>query len=296
MKKIFISILLLLFIFTVSGCNNPITSSNDKSSNIEDSISKNKSDKIEVSRTESYRIEKRQCASIDDNGDVYFITHSNLNKISKADGKIYTLTDGFEFGHDIDLHNNYIYYQIGSKLYRMDKTDKSSVNIQLNIEPHYSLVCFKIIGNTLCVQVYDMEKQNLEPSKPVIEYLYADISNDPTSLSCSLTNEELDFKKYENESNEYYSIIAKSEYNRDGMIVDVTEEYYYFVGVKNSGSRMLGRISIKTKEIEMLNIYPYQPEKTTVENGWIYYQIKEADKPLEMWRVSEDLTKNERLI
>ncbi len=285
MKRITLIFLSILLLFSMTGCNkeNP-TSQNGNPSAKEESL-------IEVSRTDAYRRGKRQLAIADSNNDIYLISHTSLNKISSKDGNLYTLLDNFEFGHDIDLHNEYIYYQIGSILYRMNKNGNNIQTCQLNLDPYLFFDSFNIINDTLCISVYN-ERNDMK-----VEYIYADILDDPISLSFS-SNKKFNFEKYEIEINDYRLMIkSKTDFNVDLQIVDATADYIYFAASSSTegGPRKLGRISVETQKIEMIDIFPYRPEKVTIVNGWIYYEPSETGKAKEIWRMSEDLTQKEYL-
>lgn len=93
MKRITLIFLSILLLLSLTGCNKM----NTKSQNGDPST---KEDLIEVSRTDAYRNNKRQLAVADNNGDIYIMSHTEMSKINHTDGKVETLLDGFEFGHD----------------------------------------------------------------------------------------------------------------------------------------------------------------------------------------------------
>lgn len=289
MKKLLILMLLFVFVFTFIGCDDDF---NDSSQNSKTNSGNHlQTNDNEILRTDAYRRGKRQLAIADSNNDIYLISHTSLNKLSSKDGNLYTLLDNFEFGHDIDLHNEYIYYQIGSTLYRMDKNENNIETCQLNLEPYLIFDSFNIINDTLCIAVYN-DRNDMK-----VEYLYADILDDPISLSFS-SNKKFNFEKYEIEINDYRLMIkSKSDFNVDLQIVDTTANYIYFAASSSTegGPHKLGRVSVETQKIEMIDIFPYRPEKVTIVNGWIYYEPREAGKTKEIWRMSEDLTQKESL-
>ena len=92
-------------------------------------------------------------------------------------------------------------------------------------------------------------------------------------------------------------IESKTDFNAQLQIVDATEKYIYFAASSSTegGPRKLGRISVETQKIEMIDIFPYRPEKVSIVNGWIYYEPSETGKTKEIWRMSEDLTQKEYL-
>ena len=286
MKRITLIFLSILLLFSMTGCNkeNP-TSQNGNPSAKEESL-------IEVSRTDAYRKEKRQLAVADNNGDIYIISHTEMSKINHTDGKVETLLDGFEFGHDIALHNQYIYYQIGTILYRMDKTSREIATCQLNLEPHLLYVCFEIIDDTIIISVYN-EKNEMR-----IEFLYSDVSNNQTTFSFT-SESNLDFKKYDDEKENIRSLLkSANDYSRELQLVDATDKFIYFAAssMTKSGPHKLGRIAIETYDIEILEIFPLQTERTTIINGWIYYQERNEKNIIEFKRTSEDLSLTEKIL
>lgn len=285
MKRISLIFLSIILLLSMAGCSKEKTTfQNNNSSSQEESL-------IEVSRTDAYRKNKRQLAVADNNGDIYIMSHTEMLKINYADGKIETLLDGFEFGHDIAIYNQYIYYQIGTTLYQMDKTSRNIETCQLNLESHLLYDCFEIIDDTIIISVYN-DKNEMK-----IEYLYADMSKNSTAF-CFSSKSNLDFKKYDDEKENIKSLIkSQSNHSRDLQLVDATDKYIYFAAssITKSGPRKLGRITIETNEIKMLKISPQQPEKTTIINGWIYYQEKNENNIIEFKRTSEDLSLTEKI-
>lgn len=286
MKRIISVFLLTLLLLSLIGCNkeNP-TSQNSNPSAQEEVV-------IEVSRTDAYRRNKRQLAVADNNDDIYIMSHTEMCKINRTDGKVETLLDGFEFGHDIALHDQYIYYQIGTTLYRMDKTSHNIETCQLNLESHLLYVCFEIIDDTIIISAYN-EKNEMK-----IEYLYSDVSNNPTTFSFT-SESNLDFKRYDDEKENIRSLLkSTNDYSRELQLVDATDKFIYFAAssMTKSGPHKLGRIAIETYDIEILEIFPLQTERTTIINGWIYYQERNEKNIIEFKRTSEDLSLTEKIL
>ncbi len=286
MKRITVIFLSVILLLSLMGCSkDKLTPQDNNSTTQEESLT-------EVSRTDSYHRNKRQLAVADSNGDIYIMSFTKMCKINQADGKIETLLDEFEFGHDIDIHDQYIYYQIGTILYRMDKNARDIITCQLNLEPHLFFSDFQIIGDTIMITVYN------ENNDMKIEYMYSDISNNSTSFIFT-SESHFNFEKYDKEKEQIISLLkVKNDYSIDLQLVDATDKYIYFAAASATkyGPRKLGRIAIVTQNIEILEISPLQPERTTVINGWIYYQERNENNIIEFKRTAEDLSTTEKIL
>ena len=230
------------------------------------------------SQVDGYLIGRRSYADKDENGNVYFISTKHVGKID-ASGKVSILCDGFQFGHDIAVHNQWIYTLRGITLYRTDKNGESEYEYPLLSDHRINSIY--ICENILYADTTDEEGH--------VGYYYADITDDPDTLEfipeANKFDRESFIEQVQLEFNEK-SLEAFEKYARVHAI-DVTDKYAYFYTLNNE----LGRLNKETQQAELLPIKSSQVEKTTIIDGWIYYM----DSSCALYRTSEDLSKTEKI-
>lgn len=256
------SILLLVF----AGCSNTNKPELDTVAPVE---------QVE-SKVNGYKINKRNYAVGDENGDVYFITTKHVGKVD-ASGEVTILSDGFQWGHDIEIHNNYIYTLRGISLFRTDKNGDNEYEFPSQFE--LGIDTIYICDDTLYITTLD------EEYKPV--FYYADITNDPDTLEFISGTKDFDRYKFMQQAYLDYPEEYLTEYERDARVygIDVTDKYSYFYTIKNE----FGRFDKETNQAELLPLDKAAKNTTTITNDWIYYMGSSCA----LYRTSEDMSVTE---
>lgn len=274
----------LLFLMLFSGCadsnktNSEPSDSTSPSSELPNNTDPSSPIGSQNSQVDGYLIGRRSFADKDENGDIYFITTKHVGKIDTS-REVSILCDGFQFGHDIAVHNQWIYTLRGITLYRTDKNGESEYEYPL-LSDH------RINSIYICENILYADITNQEGH---VEYYYADITDDPDTLEFMPESDKFDREGFIKQA--WLDFPEKSleefeEYTRVHAI-DVTDKYAYFYTLNNE----LGRLNKETQQAELLPIKSSQVEKTTIIDGWIYYM----DSSCALYRTSEDLSKTEKI-
>lgn len=291
MKKIFSLCIcfICLFLLLFTGCTdsnkiNPEPSdSTSPSSELPNNTDPSSPIGSQKPKPDGYLIGRRNFADKDENGDIYFITTKHVGKID-ASGEVSILCDGFQFGHDIAVHNQWIYTLRGRTLYRTDKNGENEYEYPLLSD--YPVNSIYIYENVLYADITNKDGH--------VEYYYADITDDPDTLEFMPESDKFDRESFIRQAGLDFpekSLEEFEEYTRVHTIA-VTDEYAYFYTVNNE----FGRLNKKTQQAELLPIKPHQVEKTTVIDGWIYYiDVSFTDSSCTLYRTSEDLSKTEKI-
>lgn len=286
MKKIFSFCIcfICLFLLLFAGCadsNKNISEPSDSnlpSSEVPNSTDPSSPIGSQNSQVDGYLIGRRSFADKDENGDIYFITTKHVGKIDTS-GEVSTLCDGFQFGHDIAVHNQWIYTLRGITLYRTDKNGEN--------EYEYPLLFDRGIDSIyICEDILYVSTTNEEGR---VVYYYADITDDPDTLEFMPESDKFDRESFIKQAWLDFPEKSLEEFEEYARVhaIDVTDKYAYFYTLNNE----LGRLNKETQQAELLPIKPYQVEKTTIIDGWIYY----IDSSCALYRTSEDLSKTEKI-
>lgn len=270
MKKIYLisiylfSLLLLVF----AGCSNT-----DRTEPEPDTVAPVEQVQPEVN---GYQIDRRNCAVGDENEDVYFITTKHIGKVDTS-GEVTILSDGFQFGWDIALHNNYIYTLRGISLFRTDKNGDSEYEFPSQFE--YGISTIYICDDILYVTTINDEGRS--------EFYYADVTNDSDTLEFISGTKDYERSKFMEQAYLDYPEEYLTEYEREARVyyIDVTDKYSYFHTNKNE----FGRLDREINQVELLAIDKAANNTTTITNGWIYYM----DSSCALYRTSEDMSATE---
>ena len=291
MEKIFPLLICFgcLFLLLFSGCaesnktNSEPSGSTLPSGQIPNSTNPSSSVGSQNSQIDGYLIGRRSFADKDENGDIYFITTNHVGKID-ASGEVSILCDGFQFGHDIAVHNQWIYTLRGRTLYRTDKNGENEYE-------YPSLSDYPVNSIYICENVLYVDITNKDG---YVEYYYADITDDPDTLEFMPESDKFDRESFLGQAGLDFpeKSLEKFEKNARVHAVAVTDEYAYFYTANNE----FGRLNKKTQQAELLPIKPHQVEKTTIIDGWIYYiDVSFTDSSCTLYRISEDLSKTEKI-
>lgn len=286
MKK-FISLCICfscLFLLLLSGCsdsnktNSEPSDSTLSSSEAPNSTAPSSPIGSQNSKFDGYLIGRRSFADKDENGDIYFITTKHVGKIDTS-GEVSILFDGFQFGHDIAVHNQWIYTLRGITLYRTDKNGENEYEYPLLF--NHGVNSIYISENILYVDITNEEGH--------VEYYYADITDDPDTLEFMPESDKFDRESFIKQAQLDFPEKSLDEFEKNARVhaIEVTDKYAYFYTLNNE----LGRLNKETQKAELLPIKPYQVEKTTIIDGWIYY----IDSSCALYRTSEDLSKTEKI-
>ena len=271
MKKIYLtcvlSFCLLLTVF--SGCSNLDDSETEPNTAAP-------AEQVE-SKVNGYQIRSQNQAVGDENGDVYFITTKHVGKVDTS-GEVTLLSDGFQFGRDIALHNGYIYAMHGNTLFRTDKNGENEYEYSLPFE--HGIDTIYICDNILYVRAINAEYHT--------EFYYADITDDPDSLDFLSGTGDFDYESFVEAAQLYdYPEEYLTEFEKNARIdpVDITEKYAYFITLENK----FGRLDRETNKAELLPLDKAAGGGTSIINGWIYYM----DSSSALYRTSEDMSVTE---
>lgn len=273
-----------LFLLLFSGCtdsnktNSEPSDSTLPSSELQNSADPSSPIGSQNSQVDGYLIGRRSYADKDENGDVYFISTKHVGKID-ASGKVSILFDGFQFGHDIAVHNQWIYTLRGITLYRTDKNGENEYEYPL-------LFDHRVNSIYICENILYADTTNEEGH---VGYYYADITDDPNTLEFMPEANKFDRESFIEQVQLEFPEKALEAFEKNTRVhaIEVTDKYAYFYTFNNE----LGRLNKKTQQAELLPIKPSQVEKTTIINGWIYY----TDSSCALYRTSEDLSKTEKI-
>jgi len=283
MKRIVTLTLTLLLIFMFSGCTSRIRDTSESSKSGADNYPSqpaptNSDTKLEI---DGYRLSKGQIAASDENGDFYYISHTGVNKIAHDTGDMTKLTGDFTFGKCLSLHNQWVYYLRGGTLCRVKKSGEDNFDYPLQFANGIGSIY--ICGNKLFITTYSDENK--------LEYYYSDISDDPETLISTPGANGFDFDAFARKPKDYEALISSKanelQISLPVQLIEKSENYLYFYSTK----REFGRIDLKTQEVEVLSISPYQFEKVTIVSNWIFYN----DNDGAILRTTEDLTQTEKL-
>ena len=232
------------------------------------------------SKVNGYQIGARNYAVGDENGDLYFITTKHVGKIN-ALGEVTIISEGFQFGNDIALHNNYVYTLRGTALFRTDKNGDNEYEFPSQFE--YGINTIYICDDILYVTTVSNEGSS--------GFYYADISDDPDTLDFLPGTKDFDRQSFIEEAQIDYAEEHLTEYENNGRVypLEVTDKYAYFY----TPDHELGRLDRETHQAEILlgrNV-AYSIENTSIVNGWIIY----ADSSTGYYKLSEDLSVNEMI-
>ncbi|MCH5191332.1 MAG: hypothetical protein J1F23_04130 [Oscillospiraceae bacterium] len=282
MKKVLLILLAVVLIF-LFGCTpneqnteDPAnTPTADEQSNVTDPPAPIE---LQNSQVDGYLIGRRNFAAKNENGDVYFIANKCVGKID-ASGEVSILFDGFQFGHDIAVHNQWIYTLRGITLYRTDKNGENEYEYPLLFDRGVNSIY--ICGDVLYVDITNAEGH--------VEYYCADITDDPNTLEFMPESNKFDRESFIGQVRLDFPEESLEEFEKYARVhaIEVTDKYGYFFTLNNE----LGRINRETQQVELLPIKPYQVEKTAFIDGWIYYK----DDSNIICRTSEDLSKTEKI-
>lgn len=199
----------------------------------------------------------------------------------------------------LDLHGEYVYYISGRRLYRIPKCGGESHPLS-PILPIY-MQSMLIEDDVLYMSGSGLNGKN-------IYYFHADISGDPDELTiCNGLNTlngngcigqmEEAMKKWSAVRVPNGSGFAGQEFQGWEKPCP-TDRYVYFrksIGIKE-GESPNKRMDCVTGKIEDLPIESTRTEEMTALDGWIYYFAFIDAHTIGLWRISEDLTRNECLM
>lgn len=274
----------LLFLMLFSGCadsnktNSEPSDSTLPSSEVPNSTAPSFQIGSQSPKFDGYLIGRRSYADKDENGDVYFITTKHVGKID-ASGEVSILCDGFQFGHDITVHNQWIYTLRGITLYRTDKNGENEYAYPL-------LFNHGVDSIYICEDILYVSTTNEEGR---VVYYYADITDDPDTLEFLPESDKFDREGFVEQAESDFPREPLRAVDKEGLVyhIDANNKYSYFYTVNHE----LGRLDKETQKAELLPINPYQVQKTTIVDGWIYYM----DSSCALYRTSEDLSKTEKI-
>ena len=274
----------LLFLMLFAGCtdsnktNSEPSDSNSPSSDVPNSTDSSSSVDSQNSKFDGYLIGRRSYADKDENGDVYFIANKCVGKID-ASGEVSILFDGFQFGHDIAVHNQWIYTLRGITLYRTDKNGENEYEYPLLFD--HGVQSIYICEDILYVSTTNEEGR--------VVYYYADITDDPDTLEFLPESDKFDREGFVEQAESDFPREPLRAVDKEGLVytIDANNKYSYFYTVNHE----LGRLNKETQQVEILPINPPQIEKTTFIDSWIYYM----DSSCALYRISEDLSKTEKI-
>jgi hypothetical protein len=278
MKRYTFLLSVMILILLISGCKSNTIEISDASPTKEESTTTIIENRVKI---DGYRIGKGQIAINDDNGDIYYISHTSVNKIENTTGNIINLVEGFYFGKCISLHNDWVYYLKETTLCRIGKLGND--NFAYTLQFPNGIDSIYISDDIIYITTYS--NQN------IVEYYYADIHYDPMDITFTKGTNEFDLSTFFETAKEHESFIA-SNYNvsltpEQVRTIEKSETAVYF----HTTDRRFGRLKFKTQEVEFLPIIPYQFEKVTIVSNWIYYN----DKSGKAIRTSVDLINTEKL-
>lgn len=272
MKKIYVILFSLGFVFLLifAGCANTDAPEPTPEPETEAPV-----EQVE-SNVNGYQIGDRNYAVGDENGDVYFITTRHVGKVDTS-GKVTILSDGFQFGWDIALHNNYIYTLRGDGLFRTDKNGDNEYEFPSQFE--YGVNTIYICDDILYITTLNEEFYQV--------YYYADITDDPDTFEFIPGTKDFDRKSFIEEGMLEYPEEHLTEFEKNARVnpVDITEKYAYFITLENK----FGRLDRETNQAELLPLDKAARQGTSIINGWIYYM----DSSCALYRTSEDMTVTE---
>lgn len=274
----------LLFLMIFSGCtdsnktNSEPSNSNSPSSELPNSTDSSSSVDSQNSKFDGYLIGRRSYADKDENGNIYFITTKHVGKID-ASGEVSILFDGFQFGHDIAVHNQWIYTLRGITLYRTDKNGENEYEYPLLFDHGVDSIY-------ICEDILYVSTTNEEGR---VVYFYADITDDPDTLEFLPESDKFDREGFVEQAESDFPREPLRAVDKEGLVyhIDANNKYSYFYTVNHEP----GRLDKETQKAELLPINSYQVQKTTIVDGWIYYM----DSSCALYRISEDLSKTEKI-
>jgi len=275
MKKVYFVTMCFIILLTFVGCNST-SSSNDTSS-------KNNASTTSLPNPTSdldwFAMRKGEIAVTDKKGDVYFISHTAIRKITASDSKSTEVYGGFSFGKSIAIHNQWIYFIYETHLCRIDKSGNNFH--QFDTSYLGSVSHLNIEDNMLYIMTYD------ENSKA--KYNSASVRDDPTNLVWSEFTENIISKDLSDKLTTCEALV-----NQDASVkspvrfFDASDTFIYF----RTQDKKIGQFNIEENTFIISEIEPYQIEKFSIVNGSIYYIDNKGD----VWRTTEDFKNAKKLV
>jgi hypothetical protein len=242
---------------------------------------------LDTSDIDGFRIWKGQTAVSDGSGTIYFISHTGVYRIDANTGEVETLVEDFVVGRCIGLHDDFVYYVHGATLCRIKTDGSEKLEYPRRSEEGFVETIY-IHGDILYAPGYGKDGTYRQYS--------CDISQDPDILVFSEGANGFDSDAFADSQKHFVEAVSAKATDL-GMTVPIkfleeSNDFLYFYSESNdSESSDFGRIDLETEEIRLLPISPYQPERVTVVDGWIFY----SDEDGTVWRTTEDLSSTEKL-
>lgn len=269
MKRI-VTLIFLIFTFTLYGCSGknieaPESKKFDSENHSMPAFTENPTNTLDL---DGYRLYKGQISESDEYGDIYYISHTSLNKILHDTGDTITLDDDFTFGKGLALYKQWIYYMHGTILCRVNTSGEDFHEFTSEIP--YGISSFYIFEDNLFVITYSDEKG--------LEYHHSDISDNPDTLIFTSGLNGFNLDSFNEEAKEYQNLLSikvpETQMSMPVQLIEKSDDYLYFSSTEGKFERM----NLKTQEVEVLSISPFQIEKVTITSGWIFYNDKDGMK------------------